>query len=150
MNPDQRKEFATTTRKMCEKHTNVKLHAIVVRKENVENHIRQDANKLYNYMIGLMLLDEMSQNDVVTCVPDPRTLKVASGNSLHDYLQIKLWFEKKTKTVLRTHPMDSKQNTTLQFVDMLAGVVQSRFEHTHKENFEILVPVTKVKCLFFK
>jgi len=150
MTSDERKEFATATKKLCDKHTDIKLRAIVVKKENVENHIRQDANKLYNYMIGLMLLDEMCLKDAVTFVPDPRSVKVASGNSLHDYLQTKLWFEKKTKTVLRTHPMDSKQHLTLQFVDMLAGLVQSRFENTHKENFEVLILVMKVKCLFFK
>jgi len=150
MSTDERTEFANAAKKMCQKHPDIKLLAIVVKKENVENHIRQDPNKLYNYMMGLLLMDEMSTKDTVTLVPDPRSVKVASGNSLHDYLQIQLWFVRNKKTILRTMPQDSKQCTAIQFADMFAGLVQSRFENAQKTDFEILVPHIKVKCLFCK
>src|ERR1035441_5537034 len=87
---------------MLAKCPEIALHAIVVKKENVQAHIRTDSNKLYNYMIRLALLDKMAKHDVVTLVPDPRSIKVQSGNSLHDYLQMQLWFEKKATTKLIT------------------------------------------------
>jgi hypothetical protein len=150
MNANERTEFANAAKKMCDKHGEIQPHAIVVKKENVENHIRADANKLYNYMIGLSLTEVMALHDRVTLVPDPRSIKVESGNSLHDYLQIQLWFVRKAKTVLRTMPEDSKHCLGLQFVDMFAGLVQSRFETSHTDDFAIILPKTKVKCLFFK
>lgn len=52
--------------------------------------MRRDSNKLYNYMIGLSLLDEMINYENVVLIPDPRTIKVKSGNSLHDYLDINI------------------------------------------------------------
>jgi hypothetical protein len=43
-------------RDLCDSENDIILHAIVVKKEHVLLHIRQDANKLYNYMIRLALL----------------------------------------------------------------------------------------------
>jgi hypothetical protein len=63
-------------RDLCDSENDIILHAIVVKKEHVLLHIGQDANKLYNYMIRLALLAKMAKHDVVTMVPDPRTIKV--------------------------------------------------------------------------
>ena len=142
-------EFAHTARKMCDQHNDIYLHAMVVKKQNVEEHIRKDANKLYNYMIRLSLLERMSGYDLVTIVPDARSVKVKSGNSLHDYLQTELWFTKNVKTYLSTQPLDSNQSVGVQFADMLSGIVQSRFEDGESNNFQILNPKLKLSCLFF-
>ena len=64
-------------------------------------HIRQDPNKLYNYMVKLLLLEQMAKHDRVTFTPDPRSIKVDIGNSLHDYFQTELWFTSESKTVLK-------------------------------------------------
>jgi hypothetical protein len=149
MKPDQRKLFALEAHKMCNKHSNIYLKAIVVKKENVQEHIRNDGNKLYNYMIRIMLLDFMSKCDVVKFIPDPRSIKVKSGNSLHDYLQTELWFTKNSSTNLITEPCDSKRSLGLQFTDMLAGIVQSRFERNNRENFQLLQQKISIKHLFF-
>jgi hypothetical protein len=106
MSVGERKEFALSAKKMTEKHPDIHLRTITVQKQNcakaklcksktvqkqnVMPHIRADSNKLYNYMIGLFLLELMAKHDQVTMVPDPRSLKVQSGNSLHDYLQVDL------------------------------------------------------------
>ena len=140
MSPKARMEFAHTARKMCDQHNDIYLHAMVVKKQNVEEHIRKDANKLYNYMIRLSLLERMSGYDLVTIVPDARSVKVKSGNSLHDYLQTELWFTKNVKTYLSTQPLDSNQSVGVQFADMLSGIVQSRFEDGESNNFQILNP----------
>jgi uncharacterized protein DUF3800 len=150
MTVGERKEFALSAKKMTEKHTDIHLRIITVQKQNVMPHIRADSNKLYNYMIGLFLLELMAKHDQVTMVPDPRSLKVQSGNSLHDYLQVDLWFNREVETTLYTNPQDSKQSRSIQFADMLAGLVLSHYEDTGQENYAILVPAIRQKCLYFR
>lgn len=113
------------------------------------DHIRSDKNKLYNYMISLSLLNEMSKHDDVVFVPDPRSVKVESGNSLHDYLQTQLWFEKKSKTILRTQPCDSAACTNIQFADMLSGLVQTHFEDGNSAPWSVLREHLSYRTLFF-
>lgn len=149
MSYEQRRHFASEVQKMCLKHDDIHLRAIVVKKENVLAHIRKDGNKLYNYMIRLSLLDFMAQFDVVTLIPDPRTIKVESGNSLHDYLQTELWFTKKANTNLLTTPLDSKACLGLQFSDMIAGLVQSRYEDNSAAAYQLLNNKINVSRLFF-
>jgi hypothetical protein len=144
-----RTAFANAARKMCDENADIYLHAIVVHKPNVEAHIRNDANKLYNFMIRLCLLDRMCSYDSVTLVPDKRSIKVESGRSLHDYLQIELWFTKKVKTTLFTCPVESQNSLGVQFADMLAGVVQSHFEDGMLQDFPLIAPKINVTRLFF-
>lgn len=145
----ERAEFAFRARAMCDKNAYIHLYAITVKKLNVMPHIRGDCNKLYNYMIRLSLLDYMSTHDVVTLIPDPRAIKVQSGNSLHDYLQIELWFNKGVKTDLTTSPQDSRHCLGIQFCDMLAGLVQSHFEFGENPNFQTLHPKIRLSRLYF-
>lgn len=149
MSADQRRHFSEGAKDLCAKKSAIKLHAIVVQKENVLAHIRQDGNKLYNYMIKLALLDRFATYEVVTLVPDPRSIRVKSGNSLHDYLQTELWFTKKAGTNLKTNPMDSKTCLGLQFADMVAGTVQSHFEDNESVNFQAVTPHLTLHKLFF-
>ncbi|MGH9714015.1 MAG: DUF3800 domain-containing protein [Candidatus Acidiferrales bacterium] len=149
MSDDERKEFAIAAKKMAVKHPDIYLKTITVKKQNVMAHIRVDSNKLYNYMIGLCLLELMAKHDAVTMVPDRRSLKVQSGNSLHDYLQVDLWFYRKVKTKLFTNPQDSKQCASIQFADMLAGLVLSHYEDGKGKNYMVLAPNIRQKCLYF-
>jgi Protein of unknown function (DUF3800) len=149
MQPLLRSGFSNAAKTMCLKQTDVELHALVVKKENVHAHIRLDANKLYNYMIKLLLIDLMAQYDVVTLIPDPRSVKVQSGNSLHDYLQTELWFTKKAITKLITAPQDSSTCLGLQFSDMIAGIIQGRHEDNENTVHQIISPHVKTKTLYF-
>ena len=75
---------------MLNSYPNIKIDVIVVKKTNVQPHIRTDSNKLYNYMSGLVIPDYVCDYDEVEFMPDERSIKVESGNSLIDYLQLKL------------------------------------------------------------
>jgi hypothetical protein len=141
--------FAQEAAKLSEAHPDITYHAIVVNKQAVQPHLRQDPNKLYNYMLGLLLLKEMAKHKNVTFLPDNRSVKVASGNSLHDYLQTQLWYELGVETRLKTEATDSKQSITLQFADMMAGVVGSKFELGSGEPFQILAEHVSLKKLYF-
>ena len=127
----------------------IKLMSMTVKKENVRPHIRQDANKLYNYMIGLPLIKEMAQYGEVHLFPDARSMKVGSGNSLHDYLQTKLGFDKGAETVLTTTPCDTAGNRNVQFADMIAGVVQGHFENGSSDPWNVLRSQIGYRTLFF-
>jgi hypothetical protein len=150
MSDAARKEFAESAYKLCDANADIFLHAITVKKENVMQHIRSDSNKLYNFMIRLALLDRMAAYSDVTLIPDPRSIKVQSGNSLHDYLQLELWFTKKVRTTLLTRPKHSDQCEEVQFTDMLSGLVQSFHEDGEKPNLLILGPKIRQCRLFFR
>jgi len=96
----------------------------------------------------MSLLDTMARFEEVMLVPDPRSIKVASGNSLADYLQMELWFKKKVPTVITSKPRDSQQSLQVQFADMLSGLVQMKFEDSAVTLFEGLSPFVKTTTLF--
>lgn len=145
----QREQFAADLKTLVTKHPDINLLSITVNKINVQEHIRRDGNKLYNYMIGLSLLDKMAGYEKLQFIPDPRSIKVASGNSMHDYLQTQLWFEKRVKTILNTTPIDSHSSKAIQVADMLAGVVQNHFEDGSSHPWRVLFSRIEHRKLFF-
>jgi len=149
MKPQERVMFAQFALSLSVKHPDIRYWAMTVKKVNVQAHIRTDPNKLYNYMIKLLLSEEMSRHPEVLFVPDPRSIKIESGNSLHDYLQAELWFERNVSTVLTTEGRDSKQDKNVQFADMLAGVVQHYFQDSKLEPFRAFQRKITVKRLYF-
>ena len=76
---------ANQTTQLVIKHPEIRIVSISVNKQNVSKHIRNDSNKLYNYMIGLVLPPKIKDNARITFIPDKRSIKVESGNSLLDY-----------------------------------------------------------------
>lgn len=150
LNIEQRNAFAEKAAELTQRFPGqIAYRSITVKKEKVLEHIRSDPNKLYNYMIKCSLTDEMARHESVNLIPDPRTIKVESGNSLHDYLQTTLWFDKRAKTTLTTSPMDSAKALNVQFTDMLAGVVQGHFEDGNSSAWKILSSHLEAQTLFF-
>ncbi len=125
------------------------LTSMTVKKENVFPHIRREPNFLYNYMLNLLLSQQMAKYENVWLIPDQRSIKVSSGNSMHDYLQTQLWFEHQATTKLKTTPLDSKNCMGLQFADMLAGFIQSHYEDGNSHYIESIRGHIKIRELFF-
>lgn len=150
MNEVERITFAQKAAALKNKlNNNIKYMSITVKKENVQLHIRSDQNILYNYMISLSLINEISRYERVSFLPDQRSIKLKRGNSLHDYIQTNLWFEKHVSTVLNTVPSDSSTNLNVQFADMLAGVVQGHFEDGNSQPWQEMRYSISYKRLFF-
>ena len=149
MSDAQRWTFAQRAKRFCRSRSAIQVATLTCRKEEVEKHIRADCNKLYNYMIKLLLLQRMSHFDEVRLVPDPRSIKVDSGNSLHDYLQTELWFEQEVVTQLETCPRESKVDKGVQFSDMIAGLVQSHYEDGKSDPFHEMRSIIQSRTLFF-
>jgi hypothetical protein len=148
--PDvSRETFAKNALSLRQKNAGISYKAIVVDKQNVQQNFRLDSNKLYNYMLKLLLLDEMKKHRHVTLIPDPRSVKVDSGNCLHHYLEMML-FEEGAATVLESVNRDSKACLNLQFADMLAGVIGTHFEFKRSVPWRLLEPHVQIKRLFFK
>lgn len=145
----ERIAFVDMTRALLAREPSIKISAITVKKENVQAHIRADANKLYNYMVNFAALDKVTSCSSVDFCPDPRTIKVASGNSLIDYLQTKLWFELNCATTLVHKPVESKRNLNLQFVDFISSIIWSRYEDHDFEPYKRLRRSITEKHLFF-
>ena len=150
MSNEERLFFAKKANELHLKYSNdIKYLSITVKKENVQTHIRADSNKLYNYMIGLSLLNEMSKHEKIIFMPDSRSIKVKSGNSLHDYLQTKLWLELGVITKLTTTPSDSASSLNIQFADMLSGIIQGHFEDNHSNIWSEIRNNIHYQTLFF-
>lgn len=149
MNEVQKDFFAQECEKLLHNNPDIKCICITVYKPNVMQHIRNDPNKLYNYMVGLILVDEIKYHEIVNFIPDQRSIKIQSGNSLSDYLQMKLWFECNAKTRVINTPLESSQCKGLQFADMLAGIAQQKFEDGGDGRLQIISNHVIFKTLYF-
>ncbi|WP_296271755.1 DUF3800 domain-containing protein [Pseudomonas sp. UBA6323] len=149
MLPEERIAFSEAARKIAEASSGeIKYLSITARKENVRQHIRSDPNKLYNFMIGLLLLKEMGKYDQVIMLTDDRSIKVRSGNSLFDYLQMELWMKMHVETVLKAQPCDSSKNLCVQFADMLSGIAQSHYEDRSSQPYRHLAKFFQPKLIY--
>jgi len=141
--------FIKRTFELLNKHSQIKIFAITVDKRNVKEHIREDPNKLYNYMIGLVLPQKIRRLQRISFIPDERSIKVKSGNSLSDYLQIKLWFELKSKTIIKNNPQESHLNLNLQFIDWITHIIWEKYENKELKVFHIIQKKVELTHLFF-
>jgi hypothetical protein len=148
LSDNQKDEFITLAIDLITKNPEICFHAITVFKPNVQQHIRLDPNKLYNYMVRLLLTGSMAEHQQVTLAHDQRSVQVASGNSLHDYLQTILWLELGTKTVLTTRSLESHKNNNILFVDYLTHICWAEHEDG-KPHFAPLKSKVHNKFLFF-
>lgn len=149
MNNKERIDFAKVAKKLYAENNTIKFFSITAYKPCVPEYIRRDSNKLYNYLIKLILLDEMAKHDQVEFYPDPRNIKISSGDSLSDYLQTELFFTKNVATKLITIPRDSASDKGVQFADMLSGLVQHHYENSNSEAFKLLSPAIQLKTIYF-
>lgn len=147
---EEKESIARLTVDMLEKNTDFSLVSITADKRNVADHIRRDPNKLYNYMIQMALLKHVAQHDEVNLIRDNRTVKVASGNSLIDYLQTYMWFELKASTVLFDMPLDSKSTRKLIFIDWMNNIIWGHYEDENNSAYNILKPYLRERKLFFR
>lgn len=141
--------FAELVRKLVSMNPDVIISSITVNKSKVKQHIREDGNKLYNYMIRLIVLPNVQNQPFVNLIRDNKSVKVKSGNSLVDYLQTTLWFELDSHTKIVDIPSDSKQVKNLIFADWINNLIWGNYEDGNSEPYDILRNVITSKKLFF-
>lgn len=146
---NQKTIFCNNAVSLLKTHQNIKIDAITVKKQNVAQHIQQDGNKLYNYMLSLIIPEYTGEFSEVDFIPDERSIKVQSGNSLVDYLQVKLWFDYNQQTKLINMPGRSHEQYNLQFIDWIAHCIWLNFEKGVEKLYKTLIPHIKHRTLFF-
>jgi len=139
LSSSQRTYFLNRVNQLLINHPDINVGAITVQKNRVFDYIRQDGNKLYNFMINRGIIDTISKcNDTISFVRDERTIKVKSGNSLIDYLQINLWFVQGSRAKINDYPSDSKLTTNLQFIDWICNSIWVSYENSNSQFVDII------------
>lgn len=141
--------FAEKVRKLVSMNPDIVIGSITVNKSKVQTHIREDANKLYNYMIKLAVLPAIKREPLVNLIRDNKTVKVKSGNSLIDYLQTTIWFELGSPTKIVDIPSDSKKVKNLIFIDWMNNLIWGKYEDRNDAPYDILRNVISSRKLFF-
>ncbi len=141
--------FAERVRRLVSMNPDIVVGSITVNKSKVQQHIREDGNKLYNYMIRLAVLPIVKGQPFVNLIRDNKTIKVRSGNSLIDYLQTTMWFELSSHTKIIDIPSDSKQVKNLIFIDWINNLIWGRYEDNNTQPYDIIKNVISSKKLFF-
>ena len=141
--------FAEKVRRLVSMNPDIVIGAITVNKSKVQRHIREDANKLYNYMIRLSVLPVVKDHVLVNLIRDNKSVKVKSGNSLIDYLQTTMWFDIQSHTKIIDIPSDSKKVKNLIFIDWMNNLIWGKYEDNNTAPYDILRNVITSKKLFF-
>ena len=132
----------------------MEVHVITVRKTNVEPKLRRDTNILYNYMVGLSLVERILQEpkdaNVVINV-DRRTIAITSGFNFNEYLRYKIWYEKERRDIdLNIHHLDSHEAYAIQGTDIICNSIFRKYNSNNYALFNIIQNKVKSdKRLFF-
>ncbi|MEY2864592.1 MAG: hypothetical protein RLY58_2299 [Pseudomonadota bacterium] len=137
--PDKAREtFAKAVANLAKRHPDIQLLSIAVDKTSIPDFCWANSHLLYNYMMKCCLIQPMSHCKSVRLHPDRRSVKVESGTTCQDYLQLMLWYEAKVPTTLYIRALDSQGSLAIQFADMLAGVVGVHLEFGKSHFFNIV------------
>jgi len=139
----------STTRKIIKKdllsrfaRLDMEIHAITVKKENVEPKLRRDSNILYNYMVGLLLVERILSEDAGTrvCIDvDRRVISITSGFKFNEYLKYKIWYEGQRQDIdLEINHLDSHGSYAIQGIDVICNCIFRRYNSNDYELFNII------------
>ena len=132
----------------------IEVHAITVKKTNVEPKLQKDTNILYNYMVGLSLgeriLEEPKDAKVVINV-DRRIIAITSGFKFNEYLRYKIWYERERRDIdLKIYHLDSHEAYAIQGIDVICNSIFRKYSSNNYKLFNIIYDKVKSdKRLFF-
>jgi len=132
----------------------MEVHAITVKKKNVEPKLRKDTNILYNYMVGLSLVERILQEAAgarVVIDVDRRIISITSGFNFNQYLRYKIWYEGERRDIdLEIHHLDSHQAYAIQGIDIICNSIFRKYNSNNCALFNIFHNKVKGdKKLFF-
>jgi hypothetical protein len=130
------------------------VHAITVRKKNVEPKLRRDTNILYNYMVGLSLVERILKepaNSRVVISVDRRIISITAGFNFNEYLRYKIWYEGGRQDInLEIHHLDSHKAYAIQGIDVICNSIFKKYNSNNYKLFNIIRSTVKSdKRLFF-
>ncbi len=120
----------------------MEIHAITVEKRNVETKLQKNTNILYNYMVGLSLVErilEEPKGQMVIINVDRRIISVTSGFNFDQYLRYKIWYEKERRDIdLAIHHLDSHQALSIQGIDVVCNSIFRKYSSRNYELYNII------------
>ena len=120
----------------------IEVHVITVRKKNVEPKLRIDTNILYNYMVGLSLVERILAEPIDTNVViniDRRITSISSGFKFNDYLKYKIWYEGKRPDInLNIEHLDSHEVYTIQGIDVICNSIFRKYSSNNYTLFNTI------------
>lgn len=106
----------------------------------------QSNNLLFNYLFSLLIRDTIRANtDDIDILIDNRTQKVASSNSLCDYIKLKAITEWGFNKNLNITYVDSKNCKTVQIADLVANSIRRKYFHHLTDFYDRLNVVKSIK-----
>ena len=132
----------------------IEVHAITARKKNVDLKLRKDTNILYNYVVGLSLIERILQEPADASVlinVDRRVISITSGFKFNDYLRYKIWYEGRRPDInLEIKHLDSHENYAIQGIDVICNSIFRKYSSNNCRLFNIIQSkVGSDKRLFF-
>jgi len=102
---------------------------VIADKMMIENKKLFDNNNLlFNYLFSFLVKDlVVCNNDDIVINLDNRTQKVASANSLKEYIQIKAYAEWGFVKNLSINYIDSKNSKAIQMADLIANCIHRKY-----------------------
>lgn len=109
----------------------------------------RDKNLVYNYLAGILVLEIIKKyNDDICLNFDQRTTKVASMNSLKDYIKIKAYTTGEFRHTLNVGQYDSHSMYNLQTADILAGIINGSYVRQNSHLIKIIETRLEAKIEF--
>ncbi len=132
----------------------IEIHAITVRKKNVEPKLQRDTNIFYNYMVGLSLVERILQeppNSEVIINIDKRIISITSGAKFDEYLRLKTWYERERQDIeLKIYHIDSQKSHAIQGIDIICNSIFRKYNSNNYKLFNIIQGKVKSdRRLFF-
>lgn len=142
--------IATRICDMLEKHPDFKIGVVVVKKENVPLRVQEDKTVIYNYALVNCVAKAIQEGyNKAIIIPDKRTVKVVNGDTLDNYLRIKLHAELLSDVILQYEPRISTNETGLWLIDWIANFTYRHYDQGDSEAFDILKSHMAIMKLFF-
>ena len=107
----------------------------------------ENNNLLFNYLLSFLVKDVIKANtDDICLYLDNRTQKVASANSLKDYIQIKAYAEWGFTKNFSVQYLDSRESKAIQMADLVANCIRRKY---HWKNDDLYARLNIVKSIKF-
>lgn len=112
---------------------------IVADKKHLNSRVFSDKNLCYNYLANFLFKPIIKgASEDIEIMLDNHTTKVASVNSLKDYIKLKAWTEWGfTKEIKFTYE-DSKNCYNLQAVDFMSNIVYQHFSYSKPHIYNLI------------
>jgi hypothetical protein len=109
----------------------------------------RDKNLVYNYLAGILALEIIKKyNDDICLKFDQRTTKVASMNSLKDYVKLKAYTTGSFQHSIEANQFDSHSIYNLQTADILAGTINGSYVRQNRHLLQIIEQRLEAKIEF--